>query len=630
VLLEHGWPERQAYMLSLLSHRSKQIRDALIKWLVKEGESMVEPLAPALAHVNGDARLTAVLALQCIGGEQARSLLAARLDVEKSLKVKQAILDTVGVAALADAATPEATSPEAALIAEAEAALKRVARPALFSFDPAQFAAQHWKDGTPVPPIVLNYLTYCQSRIKNSALNERIRQTLPLLDRGGLGDLALAQFNGWVRQGAKSEQAWCLPMVCAFADERLILPLRQSIDTWVKTSRGALAAKAVAAMALIENDLALAEINNLAERVKHSQVKAAAQKALADAATHRNITLEELADLIVPSLGFDEKSERVFDYGPRQFTARLRLDQTIQLSDNAGKQVTSLPKPGARDDASKAQAALAAWKLLKKQVPQVVKLQTQHLENALISQRCWGVARWQSLFLKHPVLRSLAITLVWGVVTPGQTEYRALFRPLEDGSLTDTEDNAVTLPAEGTIRMAHPIELDEAARSAWLQHLGDYEITPLFPQLNRSIIRVSPEDGAALWWEKYKGYLMNGAALKGRYIKAGWERGSVQDAGGYYEIWKAFPAAGVQAVLETAGMSVGYEQEFNTAIKRLAFARIDTIKRGSYVYDDLKEQDERIITLGDVPPIVFSEAAADVQNFAAAGEYTEDWEKKIW
>ncbi|HLV97435.1 MAG TPA: DUF4132 domain-containing protein [Ktedonobacterales bacterium] len=629
-LLKHEWPERQAYMLSVLPNRSKQVRDALITWLVKEGDRIVEPLAPSLAHSNADARLATVQALQQIGGERAMASLSARLDLEKSNKVKQAILDVIGVAALADASQQEQASPIEALTAEAEAALKRITKPALLWFDPSQMPRPRWQDGEPVPPVVLNYLVYRQSRVKNNALDERIGQALPLFDRSGLGDLALAQFNGWLGHGAKSEEAWCFPLVCALADERLIFPLRQSIDGWTKGTRGALAAKAVGAMALIESDLALAEINELAERVKHSQVKHAAQKALDDAAAHRNISLEELSDLIVPALGFDDKGERAFDYGSRQFTARLLLNQTLQVTDSAGKRITTLPKPGARDDESKAKTALAAWSLLKKQAPQVIKMQTQRLENALINQRAWSIARWQALFLKHPVLRSFAITLVWGIITPEQTTYQTLFRPLEDSSLTDAEDNTVQLPAEGIVRMAHPVELDEATRSAWLQHLADYEVAPSFSQLNRPIVRVSPDECNALWWEQYKGYLMNGGALKGRFLKAGWERGSVQDAGAYYTIWKAFPAAGVQAILETAGMSVGYEQEFTTAIKRLAFARTDTIQRGSYIYDDLKEKDERSIKLGEVPPIIFSEIAADVQNFAAAGEYREDWEKKVW
>ncbi|HEX6779303.1 MAG TPA: DUF4132 domain-containing protein, partial [Ktedonobacterales bacterium] len=294
------------------------------------------------------------------------------------------------------------------------------------------------------------------------------------------------------------------------------------------------------------------------------------------------------------------------------------------------KRLTSLPKPGARDDEGQAKAALAAWSLLKKHAPQVIKMQGQRLEHALTCQRAWSVARWQALFLKHPVLRSVAITLVWGVASLEALGYQILFRPLEDGSLTDAEDNAIELPTEGQIRLTHPLELDEDIRGAWLQHLADYEVTPPFSQLNRPVVRVKPDEREALWWETYRGYMMNGGALKGRFLKAGWERGSVQDAGVYHTIWKAFPEAGIQAVLETAGLAVGNEQGFNTAIKRLAFARADTIKRGSYIYDDLKERDERVIKLGYVPPIIFSEIAADVQTFAAAGEYTEDWERKVW
>ena len=83
-------------------------------------------------------------------------------------------------------------------------------------------------------------------------------------------------------------------------------------------------------------------------------------------------------------------------------------------------------------------------------------------------------------------------------------------------------------------------------------------------------------------------------------------------------------------MLETAGLSVGYEQGFDTALKWLSFVRAGAIGRGSYVYDDLQDNDPRALKLGEVPPVVFSEAAADVQTFAAAGAYDPDWERKVW
>jgi hypothetical protein len=629
VLLEYDWPERQAYMFSLLPHRSKQIRDSLLVWLVDEGQAIVEPLGTQLNHPNAVARLTVVQALGRIGGERALALLTARRESEKSQKVKQAIVDVVGVGADTPASA-KAASPIARITAEAEATLKQITRPALLWFDPTQAPAMRWATGEPVPHSVIAFLLQRQARAKGVALDERVSQAFAQVNRASAGELAWALWSGWIGQGAKSEQSWLLPLICSLADERLVYPMRQYIESWSKTARGALAAKAVAAMTLMESDLALTEVSSIAERARHAQVKAAARKALTDTATRLNISQDELSDRIVPALGFNEQSERVFDYGPRQFTARLKLNQSMQITDNAGKTVSALPKPGARDDAEKAAAAFAAWKLLKTQLPQVVKLQTQRMEYALVSQRSWDVARWQALFPKHPLLRSFAITLIWGVVEPDGSGYHCLFRPMEDGSLTDYEDNSVALPAEGQVRMVHPVELDEATRSAWMQHLADYEITPAFLQLNRAVVRVSPEEREAVRWEKYQGYVLNGGALKGRFMKAGWERGSVQDGGAYHTIWKAWPTVGVQAILETAGLAVGFEQEFTTAILRLAFARTDTIKRGSYIYDDLKEQDSRALKLGEVPPVIFSEAAGDVAMFAAVGEYHQDWEKKVW
>ena len=61
------------------------------------------------------------------------------------------------------------------------------------------------------------------------------------------------------------------------------------------------------------------------------------------------------------------------------------------------------------------------------------------------------------------------------------------------------------------------------------------------------------------------------------------------------------------------------------ALESVEFVRTGSVKRGSYVYDDLKEHDRRMMKLGDVPPVAFSEAIADVQAFMAAGQYDPQW-----
>ena len=646
----YAWDGRFDFALAQLSHRSKFLRDAAIAWLAQQGASTFERIVPVLDHKSADARIAAVQVLTQLDGERARALFAGRVDAEKSQNVRQAMLDILGAssASTSDTAaldTSNATSADAPLAnviaqaqADAEVTLKRVAKPAPEWATLPEARALRWANGAPVAPLIVGYWLYRQAREKGGKLDAAIHPGVTRVDRASAAAWARALWQAWLGRAAGAKDSWVLPLVGALGDDTLVIAMRKQIDAWGKGVRGAMAAKTVQALALQGGDLALSEVADIATRFKHTLVRSTAKVAFEAAAEVLGVTQEELAERIVPRLGFDDHSRRVFDYGARQFTVSLGHDLTLRATDGAGKHIAAPPKPGAKDDPAQADAAYAAWKALKGQLAQSVKIQTQRLEKALVEQRAWPIARWRELFQAHPLLRAFAVSLVWGALADGapggsaangQSPYAVLFRPLEDGTLTDADDEPVALPETGTIRLAHPLELSEEAREQWLRHLADYEVTPPFAQLARPTIAVRDEERAALWWDRYLGYLMNGATLWGKLEKAGWRRGSVTDGGAYFTLYKEFPGVGIEAALETAGLSVGYEMGFNTAIKRLGFVRVNTIKRGGYIYDDLKDADDRLIPLGAVPPVVFSEAAADVQA-AAGGEYAEDWEKKVW
>lgn len=522
-------------------------------------------------------------------------------------------------------ATPEHQI--ALLLAEAEAGLINARNPALAWFDYRQMPALRWITGEAVPPLAVRYLFYCQFQSRNKEdIIERAQELVRLMDRALSGDFALALFNGWIAQGAPAKESWLLTLACALGEERLVFPLRQKIDEWANGSRVALAAQAVRTLVLINSDVALAEVHAIAGNYKKNGVRKAAGNAFAGTAERLGISQEELSDRVVPRLGFNEQGERVFDYGPRQFTVRLALDQTLR--DSAGKPCSALPKPGAQDDAAKVAAAQATWKLLKKQLIHTVKMQVQRLEQAMIAQRSWGAARWQEMFLRHPLLRTFASSLVWGVVAPGQAGYEMIFRPLEDGSLTNTQDETITLPPEGQVRLVHPIELSDEQRAAWVQHLADYEVVQPFPQLNRPILRPTSEECEQAAWEKYQGFVINGLTMKGRYQKAGWQHGSLEDHGDYSAIWKAFPRADIEAYLQITTMWIGTPGWDDVALVRLLFLKDERISHG-IPFSYLQKDDPRILKLGDVPPLVFSEAAGDVQTFAVSGLYQENWKEKL-
>ncbi|HEU4326280.1 MAG TPA: HEAT repeat domain-containing protein, partial [Roseiflexaceae bacterium] len=136
ILFVREWPGQRAYALELLAHRSKVVRDLAAAWLGGQGEAALDDLAPVLAHPSADARLAAVETAGRIGGPRAAELLRGRRDAERSTKVRRAIVDIVG----ATGETGDAPSQEAALLAEAEATLRKVAPALPDGLDPAAFA----------------------------------------------------------------------------------------------------------------------------------------------------------------------------------------------------------------------------------------------------------------------------------------------------------------------------------------------------------------------------------------------------------------------------------------------------------------------------------------------------------
>ena len=632
-LLTHDWPERPTYVAGLLAHRSKQIRTAAATWLIAHDPAVVDHVAPLLENRAAGARLAAVEVLAQGGGARGRALLAAHREAEKAGSVRAAIADVLGTApagaGAAGGGRADADSAQAQFARDAEVALRGVRVPALRWWPAAQRPPLAWAGGAPVPAHIVDYLLFRQARCRDGQPDAGALALRPLLDRAAAAAWARALWDAWLGAGAPARDAWALQLAGALGDDSLVPELRKQIAACAKGNRGALAARLVAVLATLGTDLALSEVEALTHVAKPAPVAVAAKAALAATAERAGCSLAALSDRIVPRLGLGPTGARVFSFGPRTFTARLRPDGTLRLTDGAGKTLPGLPRPLASDDAAEAALAAAAFKTFKAALKPAWQHQVARLETALIDGRNWPLAQWHALFLEHPLLRPAATTLVWGLVAPDGAGCTQLFRPLEDGTLTDADDEPVALPADGTVRLVYPLDLDAATLDAWRTHLADYAVTPVVPQLARPVVTVPGDQQAARWWTAHEGVVLNGLMLKGRYLKAGWQHGAVQDGGQYYIVRRRFEGAAIDAVLETTGLSIASEQLTPAALVRLGFVPAAAMPTGSGAYDVFRDEDKRLLPLGTVPPRVFAEAAADVAGFAAAGRFDPEWRRKL-
>src|SRR5436190_8778979 len=110
----------------------------------------------------------------------------------------------------------------------------------------------------------------------------------------------------------------------------------------------------------------------------------------------------------------------------------------------------------------------------------------------MVKGRSWPVKDVEELLVRHPLLSHLVRQIVWATIVSGKQV--ATFRVTEDSSYANEKDAAYKLPKNGQVRIAHPLDLDEATKRAWGTVFGDYEIIAPFPQLGRPVHTIDAKE----------------------------------------------------------------------------------------------------------------------------------------
>jgi len=351
---------------------------------------------------------------------------------------------------------------------------------------------------------------------------------------------------------------------------------------------------------------------SVAHKFKQETVRLKANELAEQIAERNGWTMDELADRTIPTAGFEDSGLLSLDFGPRSFTGRIARSPntgafTIEVFNADGKKITALPKPGQSDNAELAAESRKQLTTSKKELSQIVALQTSRLFEAMCLGWSWNAADWRDYLLAHPVMRHLVSTLVWKAWDEGRPGSYILFRPTADGELLNSDDDAITLPDTDQVSLAHLATITAAEADAWRAHLADYQVEPLFGQFQATVPPVDPDVSEI---NDHLGWLSDSFAIRGRANKRGFNRGQAEDGGWFSEYFKDLPGAKLRVIIEFTG-SILPEEQMPAAIKQLVF-----------------EQQGRRLTLGDVPPILLAESYADYVYIAEAGAFDPGWESK--
>lgn len=511
-------------ILSVAGDTSKKVKETLtatvsVEWrediieLLKSKKSTFRELAISVIEKNNDGTY--------------KEELEKAFEKEKSDKLKTRIAGLIGLSITENSVSENKTSVNIVASLAKGAKAKKVA----WLFE-QPYKMVNFKDGEKVPEDYLKTLIILYSDMPSIAINNTAVEIAEKIDPDDLNNFAVEVFRRWVGKGATAKTKWVMWFCGVHGGHSMIETLMKYIKEWSENSRGAIASEAVYAMAVNGSSEALLNVDSMARKFKHRQVRNSANDALVKASELLGITKEELSDRIVPDMGFNEQMCRVFDYGKRQFNVYLTPTLEIEIY-NGDKKVKNMPKVGANDDKAIAEKSYNDFKVMKKQIKTVIENQKQRLEYVLMCDRKWNCEDWKKLFVKNPVMHCFAIGLIWGIYNG--SELIESFRYMDDGSFTNIEEDEFEIPENSSIGLVHPIELTDEQKNTWIEQLSDYEITQPFNQLTRPCYKPTEKELNSDEITRFEGVSIGSYTLRGKLTKQGWETGEPMDAGFFEE-----------------------------------------------------------------------------------------------
>lgn len=338
------------------------------------------------------------------------------------------------------------------------------------------------------------------------------------------------------------------------------------------------------------------------------------------------ITLEELLDRNVPTVGFDEKGERYFDYGTRSFKVTLCAVmpsikfEVFELGQKSEKRTRNLPKPGKTDDLVKAEAAQEEFKQMKKELNTVIKTQKKRMELALMTGRCWNEEEWFKLFEKHPIMRFLSFALIWGIYKDGQLIQS--FCHQKNGLFYDMEGEEFLLLEDARIGLVFPTELTKEEKKTWQKQILKDNTEPPIKQLDLKTYIIHKQEANKKELVRCKGQMFLDEVFGERLEKFGWHRGCSVDEHDFYDIYyREDKDAGLCVELHTSGNTPWDNMEIELYGAR--FFGAGTFDWKTHIYNE--KDKEKAIALKDIPERYFSEVIRQIME-AGADSYL--WEKE--
>ena len=495
-----------------MTRRRSLARGAALGWLRRHPEAAVRHLLPTALGKAGLPRRNAEAALRWLAAEG---------------------VDVVGLAG----ATHGATAGVAAKELMTDGALGTFPRtmpetPAWAR--PSVLPTIRLKDGTAaLPPRAVRTVVEMLQISKPEAPYPGLEVVKELCDDSSLGEFVFTLFQNWQESGSPDRHHWAVDAMGQLGDDGTVDRLEALIGPWTTDRHYRLVDDALMALGMIGGDRALAALHAVVQKGRRKAVRRRAEGRFQNVAQSLDLTPDELADRVVPTLGLSADGTLRLDYGPRSFDVGFDEVLRPRITDEAGKVLARMPRPVKTDDQELAKAAYQQFTELKRAAQTVATDQIQRLEKAMFTRRRWEPDGFAAHLVAHPLLRHLVRRLVWGVYAADGSVIGS-FRVAEDLSYADAHDAHYEIPEGATLGVAHPVELGSVV-DRWCELFADYEILQPLDQLGRPALGLTQAELAGRTLTRFEPAVLNPAQVAALEPR-GWHSGPVGDP----PVWSRF------------------------------------------------------------------------------------------
>ena len=625
----------------------------------------------ALENGKQEIRITAIEWLARLQHQAAVPALYALLEKEKKEVVIAAIL--TALEQLGEDIS-RYLSPES-LLKDAEKGLKGKIASSFIWFDLLHLPQVQWQDGTTVDPKIIQWWVILADKLKDPIPNALLQRYMGLLNEKSQQIFSLHLLQSFIYQDTRNptleeamevatkeapsrlasyqdsfkrwgqkypeyygryEHITLEEVVEEIKRERLAIYLGSAIKSkgmlaLTFKTQGSIAVKLLqdymkqhyqrraqieamlSGFSVSDDPLMIQLLLSLSRRYRTASVQTLAKQLVEQIAERNQWSSDELADRTIPTAGLDDAGVLSLEYGSRILTAYVDEKDKFVLKNEDGKIIKSLPAARQGDDESLIKEAKSLFSSSKKEFKQVIDLQTQRLYEAMCSERVWSSADWQEYLFAHPIMKRLIQRLVWlEISTEGEILHS--FRPSDDGSLLNLEDDEIELSADSQIKIAHVVLISAEDAEAWQAHFKDYKVKFLFEQMTHQL---PVFEAQAEIIEDRKGWLTDTFTLRGVVTKLGYQRASIEDGGSFDSYFKPFSQIGLSAVIRFSGSYVP-EENLAAVLYDLSFEK-----------KNVRSWRDSGMNLADVPPVLLAETYADYLKVAeACSGFDPEWQKK--